>query len=373
METSKLTESPATGRMLELVQIALGKREMFSNPPASLKEWSDMLGQVAEHSLVGITFPAVEKLSEKIEVPPEASYPWSKALEKIRSRNSRQRTDITRLHALFREAGFRDCLLKGQVSASFYPDPTFRQSGDIDIWLEGSREAIMDYLRSHHDVEGTRYIHCEVRILGKKPVEVHFTPSWMFSPLANRKLQRWFAAQAPEQFSHFDDALGICVPTLRFNGVYMLLHIFRHVFEEGIGLRQLMDYHFILSHLDDADRAAVVDDLRRLSLLRFAGAVMYVLQAVFRTDDSTLLCKSDPQRGKILLGLILQSGNFGHADPVFANGKSKSEGILAHGWRKIKRNLRYLALCPSEVLWMPWFVTWQYFWRKKHGYLYKGR
>ncbi len=359
--------------MLELVQTALGTRKGLSSPPASLDQWQAVLREVVEHSLVGITFPAVEKLGQEMEVPPEIGFPWSMAVDEIRRKNARQKEMVAQLNTLFQEAGFRCCLLKGQVSASLYPDPSLRQSGDIDIWLDRGRERIMEYLRANYAIERTRYIHCEARILGKKPLEVHFTPSWMFSPFANRNLQKWFASQAEEQFSSFDEGLGVCTPTLRFNGVYMLLHIFRHVFEEGIGLRQLMDYYFLLTHLDADDRAAVCRDLRHLGLWRFAGGLMYALEKAFLMDEGIMLCPPDKRLGTVLLEKVMVSGNFGHSDPVFANRESKTEGILAHGWRKIKRNLGMLRISPSEVLWMPIFVTWQYFWRKKNGYLYKGR
>ena len=133
-----------------------------------------------------------------------------------------------------------------------------------------------------------------------------------------------------------------------------------------------MDYYYLLHHLTAEEREDVLRDLRHLGLYRFAGAVMYVLREVFGMDEAQMLCPPNDRRGALLLEAILESGNFGHADPLFA-GKARTEGILAHGWRKIKRNLRFLRLCPSEVCWMPFFVTWQYFWRRKNGYLYKGR
>lgn len=43
------------------------------------------------------------------------------------------------------------------------------------------------------------------------------------------------------------DGFGeITVPTLSFNVIYILSHLYRHVFTEGIGLRQLLDYYFVI-------------------------------------------------------------------------------------------------------------------------------
>ena len=357
----------------ELLQVAVGTREILTAVPDSPESWQRLLDLVAEHGVVGVTFPAIDAMTRKGLVPEDFFIPWGLVEQDIIRRNHRQRDALAILNRQFQESGFRHCLLKGQASGAYYPNPLLRQSGDIDIWLDGGHKAVMTYLRPRFKVYKTRYIHCDVKMLKGMRVEVHFTPSWMNGPIANRRLQQWFAAQANAQFSHMDPTLGCPVPTKAFNAVYMLLHIYRHLLEEGIGLRQLMDYFYVLQHLTEEDKSAARKDLHHLRLYRFARAVMYVLREVFGMGEERMLCPPDDRNGVVLLEAILQSGNFGYADPVFANEESRHEGILAHGWRKIKRNARFLRLCPSEVLWMPFFVTWQYFWRRKHGYLYKGR
>lgn len=362
-----------TNSFLELLQIAAGVRDNLVYVPVSLDEWTRIIREFEAHALLGVSFPALEKVSGQVEVPVIVYVSWERAAKAIQNRNVVHRKAVGEVYRTFVDNGFSCCVLKGQATAALYPRSDLRQNGDIDIWVGGGREKVMEYLRRNYKIHKVRYIHADVKMSEKIRVEVHFTPSWMFSPLANRRLQRWFTTHASEQFSHFDESLQASVPTLRFNGVYMMLHIYRHLLEEGVGLRQLMDYYFLLRHLDEVDRKVVVQDLRHLGLLRFAGAVMQVLAEVFLLEEKNMLCPPSPRKGRLLLEEIFISGNFGRSDPVFANKQSKKEGILAHGWRKIKRNLRFLILSPSEVLWMPFFVTWQYFWRRKHGYLFKGR
>lgn len=357
----------------ELLQVAAGTREALAHVPATEEEWVRLFRDADAHAMLGVTFPALEKVGKQVEVPLYIYISWEKAAREIQLKNKGHRHAVAEVYRTFIDNGFHACILKGQVTAVMYPQADLRQNGDIDIWVDGGREKVMDYLKLNFTVFKTRYIHANVKMTEKFRVEVHFTPSWMFSPLGNRRLQKWFSEQAPRQFDNYDESLQASIPTLRFNGVYMMLHIYRHLLEEGVGLRQLMDYYFLLRHLDEEDRRVVVQDLRRLGLLRFAGAVMQVLSDVFLLDEKDMLCPPSPRKGRFLMEEVLVSGNFGRTDPVFANSKSRKEGILAHGWRKIKRNLRFLQLCPSEVLWMPFFVTWQYFWRRKYGYLYKGR
>ncbi len=66
--------------------------------------------------------------------------------------------------------------------------------------------------------------------------------------LYNRRLQHWFTRMAAEQFANEVTIGGrpVAVPTPVFNAVYQLTHIYNHLFYEGIGLRQLLDYHYVM-------------------------------------------------------------------------------------------------------------------------------
>ena len=357
--------------LFELLQAATGARTGFEVPPSSEEGWKDLVRAASEHSLMGVTFPVIDRLHGSLGIPTDVYMSWLVAANMIREANLRQLDVCARLSDRFLEFGFRSCVIKGQAVGARYPDPLLRQCGDIDLWLEGGRETVMAFLREHSKVKKVVYHHCDAKLVKDVKVEVHFTPSWMNSFRANRRLQRWFSSVADGQFSHRDDKLGFCVPTLRFDGVFLLLHIFRHVLEEGVGLRQVLDYHYLLVSLDDSDRTYVTDTLKELGLMRFAGEIMYVLREVFATPESALLCPPDRRGGSRLLRGILRSGNFGTSDG--RNAHKKDEGLLAHGWRKVRRNMSLLLHYPSEVLAMPFFMLWQYLWRRRKGYLYNGR
>ncbi|MBO6169586.1 MAG: nucleotidyltransferase family protein [Bacteroidales bacterium] len=355
----------------ELVRASIGKSETLEHVPASLAEWDQLQEVTGRHNLLAFTFPFIDRLHDEIDIPLGVYSRWAMMAEKVSSRSKFQQESCEKLYKNFADNGFRTCILKGRAAAALYPHPELRQGGDIDIWVEGDRHTVVDFLRSKFEVHKIVYHHCDVKMIKGMGVEVHFTPSWMNSFSSNRRLQQWFASQAGEQFSNFDGELGFSVPTLAFDAVYMLIHIYRHVLDEGIGLRQLLDYYYVLEHLDSAARAKVLGDIRYLKLEKFAAAVMYVLEEVFLLDESLMLCAPDESEGAFLLSEIMASGNFGKYD--IRNAHSSSEGLIGHGKRKVSRGLRYLRYYPSEVLAMPLFMCWQYFWRRKNGFLYKGR
>ena len=80
-------------------------------------------------------------------------------------------------------------------------------------------------------------------------VEVHYRPSFLLCFWHNRKLQKYYERVKEEQFSHrvmLGEQGEIAIPTVEFNLIFQLTHIYAHLMNEGIGLRQLLDYYYVL-------------------------------------------------------------------------------------------------------------------------------
>lgn len=169
--------------------------------------------------------------------------------EQIRKQNIRLFLDSVKVCKNFENKGFANCILKGQGNALLYPDPYMRTPGDIDIYLAGGRKRVMQYINKVCPNQVMRYHHVDFPVM-KTAIEVHFTPSYMFFPIHNSRMQKWFKEVMDLQCSNvvtLPDGYGeITVPTTSFNVIYILSHLYRHVFTEGIGLRQLIDYYFVL-------------------------------------------------------------------------------------------------------------------------------
>lgn len=60
------------------------------------------------------------------------------------------------------------------------------------------------------------------------------------------------------------------------------------------------------------DRRLLQDELRRLGLWEFAGAVMYIMKEVFGMEDNRLIVPPDVKRGRLVPKEALEAGNFGH-------------------------------------------------------------
>ena len=130
-----------------------------------------------------------------------------------------------------------------------YPNPYSRTPGDIDIWVEGGDKRVISFVRSISPHEKACYHHIEFPSYKGVEVEVHYRPSFLLCFCNNRKLQKYYERVKEEQFSHrvmLEEQREIAIPTVEFNLIFQLTHIYAHLMNEGIGLRQLLDYYYVL-------------------------------------------------------------------------------------------------------------------------------
>lgn len=355
---------------IELIQVALGTRTELSRIPSE-NDWQQIYDTAAKQSLVGIVLGGIEELRAKgfeVNIPKVLLLQWIGEVQMIEQQNKKLNEAAEHLTRIFKNGGLRCCVLKGQGVARFYHQPLRRQPGDIDLWVEGGRERVLKFLKDSYFELGQVVIHhVDVRIIDGVETEIHYIPVYACSPFLHHRLQRFFRQHAEEQFSNIDKSLGFAYPSLRFNAVYILAHIYMHFLYEGIGLRQIVDYYYVLKNLDDESRNQATYDIKKAGLLKFAGAVMFVLQRVCGMDDNSLVTKPDDKRGELLLNEIMLSGNFGKYDDRLKNRNDKN--LVLFNLVALKRQLRFLRYYPMDIISIPFFKVWHWCWRKCKGYL----
>lgn len=105
------------------------------------------------------------------------------------------------------------------------------------------------------------------------------------------------------------------------------------------------------------NKSKVLPVLKDVGLLRFAGAVMSLLQEVLGLREENMLVPPDERTGRFLLDDIMRAGNFGANE----RKSDKRTGRLAY---KQSRLWRYAFSYPSEVLWAPTWKAWHWAWRR---------
>ena len=220
--------------------------------PDSLKEtdWKEIYAIAQKQCLVGVLFDGIKKLpAEHVGMKKELLLQWMAESQMLEKANVRLNDAAIQVSEWFRKKGFRTCILKGQGNALMYPNPYSRTPGDIDIWVEGGDKRVISFVRSISPHEKACYHHIEFPSYKGVEVEVHYRPSFLLCFWHNRKLQKYYERVKEEQFSHrvmLGEQGEIAIPMVEFNLIFQLTHIFSHLMNEGIGLRQLVDYYYVL-------------------------------------------------------------------------------------------------------------------------------
>ncbi|MCP9512892.1 nucleotidyltransferase family protein [Prevotella copri] len=364
-----------TSAIFLFLNYCLGKKVDMSMVVAKI-DWRQLYNFASRQALLGFCFEGIERLTKEFSeelkqnlMGRDLLMTWMGAAQQIRQQNMKVNAVAGKLYSKFREAGLRCCILKGQGNALMYPNAYSRNPGDIDVWVNASREQITEYAKKHFELgDDIRYQHIETSVDGV-PVELHFFPGIMNNPIYNARLQKWFKRNADLQCSNvvsLPDGIGeIAIPTTAFNVVYQLTHLYHHFFDEGIGMRQIIDYYYVVNN---DELLAIKDTLQRelkyLGLWKFAGAVMYVLHEALGLSEEKMIVPLDEKRGKLLLAEILEGGNFERHFTKY--GHFTQQGMAKKYFLKIWRNMHFVRYYPAEALSEPIFRTWHFFWRMKN-------
>ena len=359
----------------DFLKYCLGYKGNISRVVDSM-DWQELYSFASKQALLGLCFDGIERLGkenpEELRLNPigrELLMTWMGKAQQIRRQNRKVNAVASKLYSMLRGDGLRCCILKGQGNALMYPNPYSRTPGDVDVWIDASRERIMEYTQKKFELgDDIRLQHLETSLDGV-PVELHFFPCSMNNPLYHARLQKWFRRNADLQCSHIvglpDGAGHIAIPTSAFNVVYQLCHLYHHFFDEGIGMRQIIDYYYVVNN-DEllVIRETLQKELKHLGLWKFAGTLMYVLHEVLGLSEEKMIAPMDEKRGKLLLAEILNGGNFGKHFTKY--GHFTQQGMAKKYFLKIWRNMHFVRYYPAEALSEPIFRTWHFFWRMKN-------
>lgn len=394
----------------ELLRVAVGNADSLSHLP-SQKEWKALYYMAKKQSLVGVCFAALQRLGAdadegfaRIGMSVMQYLTWMGMAAKIQQRNQIVNEQCETLQQKLSNEGLQSCILKGQAVAALYqvndndnchPDSSInlqglRQSGDIDAWVNASRKDIIKYVQMIAPTTNAREHHIELKAFQETEVEIHFWPAVIRHFLKNRKLQRWFEEHKEDVFSNrvdisskdlesnpsnssnFSEPLTVCAPTPEFHAIQQMAHMYHHLFDSGIGLRQVMDYYFVLKALSATPEKhkALASDIKHIGMGRFASAMMWVIKTVFVNHDDDnenflLGIKPNEADGRFLLYEIMRGGNFGKYDN---KNKRNTKHYATSFYGSIFRNMHYLRFNPFDWFWSPLWRLYYFVWRKCHGY-----
>ena len=365
----------------ELIRVSIGRQKRLTHTPSEM-EWRQLYTLADMQAVIGICFRGVQRLRKLgYDIPTDLYMKWLGMAAKIQQRNELMNRRCVEVQRMLVKEGLKSSILKGQGVALYYKlkDESLvlrantlgmlRQSGDIDVYVPCGMEKAMAYVRKKYGKVEYDYINAHVPMFDDVEVEMHWRVGAMTNLFRNRRLQRWLEREETKEMILGGKAdlkpseTTIIVPTMEFNAFYLMLHCYHHVFESGLGLRQLMDYYFLLMARNNLNLDLNINELfRKFGMERFVGAVMWIMQEVFGLERECLLCEPNEKEGRYVLAEVMAGGNFGHHDERIRKvGRGKWVEVFA----KIQHAMHLLRRYPSEALWMPVWMVYHFVWKKR--------
>lgn len=371
---------------LDFLQYSLADDEQAPLPQhIDSVKWHEMHEFGKKQAILGIYFHGIMKLDAKMKAEQDKQKSheifkgnkptiqelgkWMLTQQNITKSNDKLFHWCGKIYQKFSQQGLECYILKGQGNNYYYPDLYERIPGDIDVVINSNRKTILKYCKKSIKKYDIKYRHIEFHKDGII-IEVHFFPVHMNNPFNDRRLQRWFKEHIQEQCHHLVELPHhygkMPIPTVEFSLISQLGHVLQHELTDGVGLRQVIDYYYLVKafHRQDKETDFNYTTLtKEFGLYRFAQAMMWILREILGIEEEKLLVPPDDLAGSILWNDIMDGGNFGkyYQDDSIIEERSP----LKRFFLIIKRNNRYMKLYPSEVLWVPliriWHFTWQLF------------
>ena len=342
-------------QLFVLIRVAFGYLQQLSRQ-LSPEEWQELYEQAQKQSLIGVCMYGISKLPHEQKPKGQLYWKWLAIVTRIQHQNIQLDQQTSIIWKQLKEDGLDSAILKGQGIAQEYGElAQFRQSGDIDIWVKGGYQIVCNYVQRTHPTDDVAYHRFHYNYFSNTEVELHHRPTLMRNLFDDRKLRRWYNSFKAEDFVYLENK-GFAVPPAKFNSIFILTHIYRHFLFEGIGLRQVMDYYFVLKgHPESIGSPEPM--LKDLRLTRFAEAMMWILHTQFGLEERYLICGMNEKEGRFVLSEIGQTGNFGQRDVRYAYKHFQKLR------RQIAHSIHLLLHYPSEVLWTPVWLVYHKIWK----------
>lgn len=166
--------------------------------------------------------------------------------------NKKQFVVVDDIQHRWAESGIRMLLMKGLAMGSYYPKPLHRSPGDIDCYL------FDDYVKGNNVastwadfVDESWYKHSVIGYRGQT-IENH----QFFVHTREGKISKHLNQQLCDTLKDVDfeklPGTGVLLPPPMFNALFLSYHALGHFLEEGLRLKQLLDWAMFLKQ--DADK-----------------------------------------------------------------------------------------------------------------------
>lgn len=305
----------------------------------------------AKQTIEGLVMGALIRNNVKLERA-DALLAYSRTMM-IEQLNHKVNAVAKELATILANDGIDYRIFKGQTLALLYPHPETRMPGDIDFYCVPNHFARAQQLLQKAwgiTLGGEESMQHRDFSYKDVPLEMHFCMMKFNSHAIQTYWERLLAEASIEQVSIEGVAVNTLPPTL--NVLYTFLHLYHHLVELGVGLRQFCDLLVLLHrHCETIDRVALEKHLRAMGFYRAfcaIGAVLINKLNLPANEFPFTISASDAQYQDAILDIVFIGGNFGkhHSNTAVRSGMRYN---IEATMRKLRHYRLFWRLSPREI------------------------
>lgn len=279
----------------------------------------------------------------------------------LEQRNMTMNSFICKMMKELRKVGITAVLVKGQGIAQCYERPHWRACGDVDLLLDDdnfkkAQELFLPIASSSEPLlEEEKH---QEFVIENWVVEIHGNMPCHFSRRTDRVLESFLFDMFKNKKFRFWKNGDVMVPLLcaEYDVLFVFTHYLKHFFRGGIGLRQICDWCRLLWVYHSEIKVDLLEEkIHKMGLMSewrtFAALAVDTLGMPIEGMPLYSSSKKWSRKAKMVLAIILETGNFGHKKKLDYYGKYPYLicKIISLNWR-LRDNIRYFNIFPIDSL-----------------------
>jgi len=290
-------------------------------------------------------------IRQKVGMTEDLYYECIGLIAQIQQSSQRINSELKAFTELMDAGGVQYVVVKGQAAAAYYPDPLLRETGDIDYYCGTTDfDQSLQLLKKQWGVEpekGDSHYHVDFDY-HEVTFEGHFQLTRLYSRRKNAYWQQLLDSDTGAMVNVEGTAVRTLSPTL--HTLYVFLHLYHHLLELGIGIRQFCDWAVLLhSCRETIDHEALRHHLQVLGLeraYRACGSIL-VTRLGLSPGEFTypVLTSRDHRYGNRIMDVVFYRGNMGKYNKRsgFSGWKHNVEATAI----KLSHFLKFMPLAPA--------------------------
>lgn len=369
---------------LQLLQVALGTRSALDRS-LTAEEWNEVYELAKVQAVVGLVMTAFSHLPKDQWPPRMLLFKWAPQAKHVEDEHTLHVEVLGEVHEALKQEGIDHVFMKGLTCSARYPKPESRNCGDIDFLVSPDDFArtldVMDHLGKVD--RGLVHEHHGMAHYKNVTIEPHYKLHNYQSLKNDTAMQDMVGEIFPtdirriciEDHNHNVRCDSVPVLPMEFEGMFLVSHMVNHVYEEGLGLRQVIDFMqwmVCCAALPSFDKDKHLAFLKRMRMVRshriftricekYLGVSADIFGYSYSTKEVSFADK--------MMADIMRVGNFGRGEYIFH--RDGWIGDFQNYWWVTSRALRLAYLCPSEAYMWPVSKFTRYFDKKLHPERYQ--